>query len=186
MLSGLQFQILFIMSREMACKSKETTQEQSLIKDRAGERHWNLLHDPSPTLKTRPLSTKSYLFPPASFWTQTDLRVKMPGSSPSPQVSLARLLHLHHHLSHLQNWDNATHTLGVSEDKSSLACLQVLAQVSPSQWSLLWPPLFFMQFPPLLHPRHGQSFLPGTIFHSTHHLLTDVLFVYDMLPYTRA
>ena len=28
MLSGLQLQILFIMSREMACKSKETAQEQ--------------------------------------------------------------------------------------------------------------------------------------------------------------
>lgn len=48
MLSGLQLQILFILSREVACKSKETTWEQSVSKDRAGERHhWNPPPDPA-------------------------------------------------------------------------------------------------------------------------------------------
>lgn len=41
----------------------------------------------------------------------------MPNSNPSPQTSLAGLLHLFHaHCPHLPNGDNATYTSGGSED----------------------------------------------------------------------
>lgn len=162
-------------------KVKKLHRNRVFLRTERRKTHWNLLPDPSPTLETKPLSTKSYFSPPASFWTQTDLRIKMPGSSLSPQVSLARLIHLYHHFSHLQNWDNVTHTLGVSEDKSSLACYRSWLKCHLHNEAFSGHPSFFMQLLPLHHPRHCQSFLPGAIFHSTHHLLTDVLFLY-MFP----
>lgn len=128
MLSGLQLQISFITPREVAGKSKETKQEQSVIKDRAGERHHqNLL--PDPILPSRPGHQVQLMSLP----TCLGLWVKVA----SPQVSLARLLCLHQlHCPHLQNGDKF-YPLGVSEDIISLTHLQVLTQESPSKRSLL-------------------------------------------------
>lgn len=158
----------------------------NVIEDRARERHhWNFATWYSPALQTRPPSTESHTLPPASFWTQTDLRVKMPGSNPSPQVILGRLLYPSP-LSYLQNWNNATHMLEVSEGiikfcTSTGVGSSITFTVKPS----LTTPLFYL-IATTPHPTRGQSFLSGTIFHSTHHLLTDFWFVYDLLPHTRA
>lgn len=91
MLSGLQLQILFITSREVACKSKETKQEENVIKDSAGERHHqNWLPDPDQASKHGLTS------PPTCFLLcLMSLQVKMPDLNPSPQGSLTRLLYLH-------------------------------------------------------------------------------------------
>ena len=137
----------------------------NVIEDRSGERdHWNFATGYSPTLQTRPPSTKLHTLPPASCWTQTDLGVKMPGSNPSPQVSLARLLHPSP-LSHPQNWDNATHMLEVSEDiikfcTSTGVGSSVTFTLKPSLTTLLFyliattPPSYTQ---PILLTRHHFS-----------------------------